>query len=103
MVDKPEGSRKKEAGRRRQGRTLMDYTNELRAPGAGPGGGSLLDYAIEREDWELAALCIVNGMLNALETLPRETVEQMIDELAGPDHPGSRHGRSRGSRRERHR
>jgi hypothetical protein len=47
------------------------------------GQRGLLDWAIEREEWELAGLCLLLGMLKALERMPREAVDAMIDELAG--------------------
>ena len=40
-----------------------------------------LDYAIRTENWELAALCLVVGALEALEGLPRDAVDEMLAEL----------------------
>jgi hypothetical protein len=42
---------------------------------------SLLAVAIEREDWDLAALCLLYGVMKAIETLPRETVEALLELL----------------------
>lgn len=39
---------------------------------------SLLGTAIERRDWEAAALCLLLGAARAAQTLPPETLEQMI-------------------------
>ena len=52
------------------------------------GSKSLLAMAIEREDWELAALCLALGVLKAAEDLPRETLDALLDELEFVDeHP----------------
>jgi hypothetical protein len=40
-----------------------------------------LDYAIRTENWELAALCLVVGALEALEALPPDAVDELIAEL----------------------
>ena len=49
------------------------------------GSQSLLDRAIEREDWELAALCLMLGVVEAAKNLPRETLDALLDELALED------------------
>ncbi len=41
-----------------------------------------LAVAIERRDWELAALCLLVGVTQAAEKLPAETVDQLIELLA---------------------
>jgi hypothetical protein len=64
------------------------------------GGRSVLDWAIDHEEWELAALCLLYGMLRALDKLPPETVEAMLEELDGMEEVGSqRHRERRVSRR----
>lgn len=42
---------------------------------------SLFARAIEREDWEVAALCLMLGVLQAAEKMPRETLDALFDEL----------------------
>jgi hypothetical protein len=42
---------------------------------------SLLAVAIERENWELAALCLLYGMVRAVETLPPQTLEALLELL----------------------
>jgi hypothetical protein len=46
---------------------------------------SLLAVAIERQNWELAALCLLYGMAKAIETLPAETVEALLALLEKED------------------
>ena len=61
------------------------------------GSKSLLAQAIEREDWEVAALCMLLGAVEAANKLPRETLDALLDELEiiEPEpHRGSR-GRTR--------
>jgi hypothetical protein len=43
---------------------------------------SLLETAIEREDWETAALCLLLGVTRAARKLPPEAIEEMIALLA---------------------
>jgi hypothetical protein len=63
-----------------------------------------LAVAIERENWELAALCLLVGVVEAAEKLPPESIEALIEILAGPEsHPGTRRRRSAGRRHERRR
>jgi len=45
-------------------------------------GRPLLAVAIEREDWELAALCLLLGAVRAAATLPPDAVEALLEELA---------------------
>jgi hypothetical protein len=56
---------------------------------------SLLSVAIEREDWELAALCLLLGVARAAQKLPPETIEEMIELLADPLPPRKRESRRR--------
>jgi len=52
------------------------------------GSKSLLAMAIEREEWEVAALCLMLGVLQAAEKMPRETLDALLDELEFVDeHP----------------
>jgi hypothetical protein len=46
------------------------------------GKRSLLDVAIEREDWELAALCLMWGVVEAARKYPQEALDALLDELA---------------------
>ncbi len=66
------------------------------------GSRSLLSRAIEQEDWEAAALCIVYGALKALESMPAESVDELMEMLA--EEPLRRRERSgKGRRHERRR
>ena len=58
----------------------------------------LLAIAIEREQWELAALCLLVGVTEAARALPPEAVEALIDVLAAEPDPSPRR---RGRRRDR--
>jgi hypothetical protein len=42
----------------------------------------LLDVAIEREDWDTAALCLLLGAVKVLSAIPPETLEEMIEMLS---------------------
>lgn len=55
----------------------------------------LLDVAIEREEWELAALVLLFGVTRAARLLPPETLEAMIDTLSEPEQPYPRRERRR--------
>lgn len=60
-----------------------------------------LDYAIRTENWELAALCLVVGALEAVKELPPDAVEDLLSEMDIDEEecgPG-RHERARGRRR----
>ena len=59
----------------------------------------LLDIAIDQENWELAALCIVVMAIETVQSLPPDAAESMLDELA-VEGPRPRH-RPRGRRHER--
>jgi hypothetical protein len=61
---------------------------------------SLLAIAIERENWELAALCLIAGLLEVLEALPPDAAESLLEVLAAEDVPRRRR---RGRYRERRR
>jgi hypothetical protein len=43
-----------------------------------------LSVAIERENWELAALCLLLGVAKAAEALSAESVDALIELLAEP-------------------
>ena len=51
------------------------------------GPKSTLAVAIERRNWELAALCLLVGVAEQAERLPPETLERLLDllEVADPD------------------
>lgn len=63
------------------------------------GSKSLLAMAIEREDWEVAALCLALGVLKAAEDLPQETLDALLDELDFEDESPYRIRRQRKGRR----
>lgn len=65
------------------------------------GRASTLAVAIERQDWELAALCLLVGMTRAAEKLPADSVEALIEMLAEPAPEPRRapHHRRRNERR----
>jgi hypothetical protein len=42
----------------------------------------LLEVAIEREDWEAAALCLLLGAVKVARAIPPETLEEMIEMLS---------------------
>jgi hypothetical protein len=57
----------------------------------------LLSVAIEQENWELAALCLLAGVTEAARLLPPDAVEALLEVMA--DEPGSpKQRRSRKSR-----
>jgi len=56
-------------------------------------GRPLLAVAIERQDWELAALCLLLGAARAAAKMAPETLEALLQELA-PEGLG-RHRRRR--------
>ena len=61
---------------------------------------SLLAIAIERENWELAALCLIAGFLEVLEALPPDAAESLMEVLVAEDAPRRRRrGRCRERRR----
>ena len=53
-----------------------------------------LDYAIRTENWELAALCLVVGAMEAMEALPADTVEDLLAELDVGVEEGRRAGQA---------
>jgi hypothetical protein len=57
---------------------------------------SVLAAAIEREDWEAAALCLLLGVARAARKLPPETLEEMIELLAETPPHRQRERRRRG-------
>ena len=62
---------------------------------------SALAVAIERREWELAALCLLVGVAEAAAALPADAVEGLLEVLAGleDDSPRRRGGARRGRRR----
>ena len=42
----------------------------------------LLEVAIQQEDWEAAALCLLLGAVRAARKIPPETLEEMIELLS---------------------
>ena len=40
-----------------------------------------LDYAIRTKNWELAALCLVVGAMEALEMMPPDAVDELLASL----------------------
>jgi hypothetical protein len=59
---------------------------------------SLLQAAIEREDWETAALCLALGVVRAARKLPPEALEEMIEQLSVIEDERPRRGRGRDGR-----
>jgi hypothetical protein len=44
---------------------------------------SLLSHAIQLRDWETVALCLLLGVTRAARAFPPETLEEMVELLAG--------------------
>jgi len=65
----------------------------------GKGSRPLLDIAIEREEWELAALCLMWGVVEAARKYPQEALDALLDELE--PHPATLKLPRRGSARHR--
>ncbi len=63
---------------------------------------SILRAAIEREDWETAALCLALGVVRAARKLPPETLEEMIGQLTDGLEETRPHRTRRGRRRDAH-
>lgn len=61
---------------------------------------SVLEVAIERQDWEAAALCLLLGVSRAARCLPEGALDEMIAELSSELDVPRRHQR-RGRRRDR--
>ncbi len=62
---------------------------------------SLLAIAIERENWELAALCIIVSAAEHVRAMPPDAAESLLELMAAAEEP--RRHRSRDRRRERRR
>ncbi len=45
---------------------------------------SALALALERQEWSLAALCLLLGVAEAATRLPPETLESLMELLEGP-------------------
>ncbi len=45
---------------------------------------SALALALERQDWPMAALCLLLGVTEAATRLPPETLESLMELLEGP-------------------
>ncbi len=62
---------------------------------------STLAVAIDRREWELAALCLLLGVTEAAAALPPEAVDGLLEVLAGleGEDARSRRGAHRGRRR----
>lgn len=61
---------------------------------------NLLAVAIERQNWELAALCMVAAALEDIRSLPPDVTETMLDILAmEEERPAPRRRRRRRERR----
>lgn len=48
---------------------------------------STLSQAIRKEQWELAALLLLQGMLAAVERLPDDAIPQLLEALEGTEPP----------------
>ncbi|GEM_PF-5176081 len=46
-----------------------------------------LAQAIRREQWELAALLLLQGMLEAAQRLPEDAIPQLLEALEGEEGP----------------
>ena len=57
-----------------------------------------LAVAIERKQWQLAALCLLLGLTEAAAKLPPEAVEGLLEVLTAEDGPSRRKARSRRGR-----
>jgi hypothetical protein len=53
-----------------------------------------LAAAIERKQWELAALCLLVGLMEAAAKLPPEAIEGLLEVLVAEDGPSRRKARS---------
>jgi hypothetical protein len=56
----------------------------------------LLEVAIQEENWEAAALCLLLGFVRAAHKIPPETLEEMIELLSEAPHRRTTRKRSRG-------
>ena len=57
-----------------------------------------LALAIERKQWELAALCLLLGLTEAAATLPPDAIEGLLEVLAAEGESPRRRGRPRRDR-----
>lgn len=49
-----------------------------------------LEFAIKIENWELVALCLLTGWFEAMRDVPADSIDELMDELAGDDEaPGT--------------
>jgi hypothetical protein len=56
----------------------------------------LIEVAIQQENWEAAALCLLLGAVRAAHKIPPETLEEMIELLSeAPRRRTGRRGRGR--------
>ena len=58
-----------------------------------------LEMAMERGEWELAALYIIAGFFEAASKLPEGALEEALDMIGLDTHPQRKHRRRRGGRR----
>ena len=63
------------------------------------GSRGMLEVAMERGEWELAALYIVAGFFEAASKLPPGALEDALDMLSVDELPRRRNRRTRGGRR----
>jgi hypothetical protein len=59
---------------------------------------SLLATAIERQDWEIAALLLFLGVTRAARKLPPDSIEQIVEALSETSLERQRTRRTRGHR-----
>ncbi len=77
--------------------------NRLREIMGKKGDGSPVSLAIEREDWEMAALLLLLGFVEVIDEVGAAGAEALLDELEAENAAsGGRHGGSRGRRRGEH-
>lgn len=62
----------------------MSKTGKRPTGGAGS-GESALAVAICRENWEMAALCLLLGVSRAARALPEDAVEALLEILSSSD------------------
>ena len=58
---------------------------------------STLAMAIQRREWELAALCLLLGVTEAAAALPPDAVDGLLEVLAGLEVEDARSGGGAGS------
>jgi len=59
---------------------------------------SVLAAAIERQDWEAAAVCLLLGVARKARTLPPGAIDEVIEALAAIDERPARRRKTRGRR-----